>query len=106
MAAESEPSTDFARKTLQDQIDRLTFVLYLVAGGIFIVGLYFDLEQPNVILIKPLSIASDPSNSGLFMLSFILLASGFILGRIAATYQEYKKEEVDQTQEWEVDIGK
>lgn len=104
--AEHEPSTDFARKTLQDRVERLTFVLYLLAGMIFIVGLYFDLEQPGVIVIEVLSIANDPSNSGLFILSFILLTGGFILGRIVATYDEWQKEEIDQTQEWEVDVGK
>lgn len=93
------------QKTLPDHLQRATYLLYAAAGVIFIVGLYLDVVNPDVVVVPPLVIAQDPANSGLFILATLVLGIGYVLGKIGHFIQERRIEDVDQTQEWTVDIG-
>ena len=93
------------QKTLPDYLKRAAYLLYALAGLIFIGGLYLDVVNPDVIVVPPLVIAQDPANSGLFILAIIVLAIGYVLGKIGHFIQEWRIEDIDQTQEWTVDIG-
>jgi hypothetical protein len=92
------------QKTLPDYLKRAAYLLYAAASLVFIVGLYLDVVNPDVVVVPPLVIAQD-ANSGLFILAIIVLAIGYVIGKIGHFIQEWRIEEVDQTQEWTVDIG-
>jgi hypothetical protein len=93
------------QKTVPDYLQRASYLLYAAAGVIFIVGLYLDVTSPDVIVIPALVIRQDPANSGLFILATIVLVIGYVISKIGRFIEERRIEEVDQTQEWTVDIG-
>jgi hypothetical protein len=92
------------QKTLPDYLKRAAYLLYAAASVIFIGGLYLDVVNPDVVVVPPLVIAQD-ANSGLFILAIIVLVIGYAIGKIGHFIQEWRIEDVDQTQEWTVDIG-
>lgn len=93
------------QKTLPDYLQRAAYLLYAAASVVFLAALYFDVASPDVVVIPALVIAQDPTNSGLFILAVIILALGYVVSKVGRFIQERRIEEVDQTQEWTVDIG-
>lgn len=92
--------------TLADYLMRIAYVTYAVAGIAFLVGLYFDLVNPGTIVIPLLAFSSEPTNSGVFVLSIIVLIFGLVLAKISQILISYQTVAVDQTQEWTVDVGR
>lgn len=93
------------QKTLPDYLQRAAYVLYAIAGVVFLVGLYFDVARPDEVVVSVFVIYQDPANSGLFILATLLLVIGYVTSKIGRFIEEHRIEEVDQTQEWTVDIG-
>lgn len=104
--------SDFGRNTLPDYMTLLANVLYAVAGLLFLGGLYFDWQRPGINFFaayfeSPLFMLADEpaANSGLFILSIIVLLVAYIISRLADLIVDWQTETVDQTQEWTVDVG-
>jgi Na+-transporting methylmalonyl-CoA/oxaloacetate decarboxylase gamma subunit len=93
------------QKTLPDYLQQAAYLLYVAAGVVFVVGLYLDVASPDVVVVSPLVIAQDPTNSGLFILATVILGIGYVTSKTGHFIQERRIEEIDQTQEWTVDIG-
>lgn len=103
MAPQSE---QYGGRTLPDYLTLVANVLYGLFGVAFVAGLYFDWRLTGQVVVPQFVIAHEPQpNSGLFILSFVLLAIGYVVSRGAAFVEEYRTEKVDQTQEWKVDVG-
>lgn len=103
MSAQSE---QYGERTLPDYLTLAANTLYGLFGIAFVVGLYFDWKLGGVVVVPQFVIANEPqANSGLFILSFLLLALGYVISRGARYIKEYRTERVDQTQEWTVDVG-
>ncbi|WP_458189017.1 hypothetical protein [Haladaptatus sp. NG-WS-4] len=95
------------RTDASDYLDLAAKILYVVAGVLFLAGLYFDWQHTGQILIPQFALANEPNaNSGLFILSIIMLALGYLISIVSHKLEEWRTEEVDQTQEWTVDVGK
>lgn len=92
-------------RTLPDYLRIAANVIYAVAGLVFLAGLFVDWKFPGVAVFLPLQIATNPANSGLFLLSIVLLAVGFAFGRTALTVEGWQAEAVEQEQEYTVDVG-
>lgn len=96
---------DYGKRTLPDYLRIAAYVAYILAGVAFLVGLYLDWRLDVIFTIRQFVVAHDPRpNSGLFILSFLLLLVGYVISRIADFVRERRTETVDQTQEWTVDI--
>ena len=92
--------------TTADYLTAVANVVYAVAGLLFLVGLYFDWRHSGEILIAQFALADEPNaNSGLFILSILVLALGYVLSVAGDKLEEWQAEKVDQTQEWTVDVG-
>ncbi|MFC4451261.1 hypothetical protein [Halorussus aquaticus] len=89
-----------------DYLTLVANVVYALAGGLFLLGLYFDWRHSGQILIREFALADEPNaNSGLFILAIIVLALGYLLSVLGNKLEEWQTEKVDQTQEWTVDVG-
>jgi hypothetical protein len=96
---------EYGQRTLPDYLQLASNVTYLIAGISFLVGLYFDWRIDVNVIIPQFVVAHDPRpNSGLFILSFLLLTVGYVISRIGVFIRKRRAETVDQTQEWTVDI--
>ena len=94
------------RTSASDYLGSAANALYGIAGIIFLVGLYFDWKHSGEILIAQFALADEPeANSGLFILAILLLTLGYVISRVGNKVDEWQTEEVDQTQEWTVDVG-
>jgi hypothetical protein len=93
------------QKTLPDYLQQASYLLYGAAGVVFLAALYLDVTSPDIIVIPALVIAQDPANSGLFIFATLVLLIGYVVSKVGRFIQEQRIEEVDQTQEWTVDIG-
>jgi hypothetical protein len=94
------------RKGVSDYLGLAANVLYGVAGILFLVGLYFDWQHTGQIIIPQFALANEPNaNSGLFILSIIILGLGYVVSVVSGKVEEWQTEKVDQTQEWTVDVG-
>lgn len=93
------------QRTVPDYLRLVAYVLYAVAGAVFIIGLYVDVVYPDMVVVSAFTIYQDPANSGLFISATIILVIGYVTSKIGQYIQERRIEEVDQTQEWTVDIG-
>lgn len=95
------------RKDTSDYLDLAARILYGIAGILFLAGLYFDWQHTGEILIPQFALANEPNaNSGLFILSIIVLVIGYVTSVAGDKLEEWRTEKVDQTQEWTVDVGK
>lgn len=95
-----------AQTTLPDYLNLAANVVYAGAGLLFVAGLYADWKLPGQNFIPMFMLADEPhANSGLFILSIILLLVGYTISRGADYVVEWQTESVDQTQEWTVDVG-
>lgn len=92
-------------RTLPDYLRFGANVIYAVASLVFLAGLYVDWKYPGAAVFLPFQIATNPANSGLFLLSIVLLAVGFAFGRTARTVEDWQVEAVEQEQEYTVDVG-
>lgn len=92
-------------RTTADYIVWAAYALYTLATLSFLAGLYIDLTRPDAIIIPLFSIANEPSNSGLFVLAILLLVVGLLVGKLGNAVAERQVENIDQTQEWTVDVG-
>jgi formate-dependent nitrite reductase membrane component NrfD len=96
----------FGELSLPDYLMRAAYIAYAVAGIMFLIGLYFDLVNPGETVIPLLAFSSEPTNSGVFVLSIIILILGLISGKISQIIKSYQTSNIDQTQEWTVDVGR
>ncbi|WP_227378627.1 hypothetical protein [Haladaptatus halobius] len=98
--------SDVGRKGVSDYLGLAANILYGVAGILFLVGLYFDWQHTGQIIIPQFALANEPNaNSGLFILSIIILGLGYVVSVLGSKVEEWQTEKVDQTQEWTVDVG-
>ena len=94
------------RTTTADYLSLAANVVYALAGILFLLGLYFDWQRQGEILIAQFALADEPNaNSGLFILAILVLVVGYLLSILSSKLVEWNTEEVDQTQEWTVDVG-
>ena len=94
------------RTSTADYLGLAANIVYAIAGFLFLAGLYFDWRHSGQVLISQFALADEPNaNSGLFILSIIILALGYVLSVLAKKIEEWQTEKVDQTQEWTVDVG-
>lgn len=103
--ADQNVRSSVGERTLPDTLKLASNLIYLAAGGAFLVGLYVDWKLPGVAIIPWFALANEPVNSGLFILSVLLLVVGYVVSTAADWERERRTEEVDQTQEWTVDVG-
>ncbi|MFB6070113.1 MAG: hypothetical protein ABEJ76_03745 [Halanaeroarchaeum sp.] len=93
------------QKNVEDYLGRASQAMYGIAGIIFIAGLYYDLAHTGEMVIRAFAIADEPNaNSGLFILAFIVGIVGFVLSRTEAFISSRRIEEVEKSQEWELDV--
>lgn len=92
-------------RTLPDYLSLAANGLYALAGLSFLGGLLIDWLVPGRLYITPLVITTETPNSGLFILSIALLLVGYLLSTLGSRIEERRREPVDQTQEWTVDVG-
>ncbi len=82
------------------------YVLYGIAGVAFLAGLFVDWRLPGLVVVPPFVVTTgSPTNSGLFILSIVVLVVGFLLSKTGRIIEARRTEEIDQTQEWTVDVG-
>ena len=93
------------QKTAPEYLRRIAYLLYIVFSVVFVIGLYLDVVRPDIVIVSVFTIHQDPANSGLFVLAALVLVIGYVISKIGRYIQERRIEEVDQTQEWTVDIG-
>lgn len=93
-------------RTVPDTLQRAASLIYASAGLAFLGGLYADWQMSGQVIIPWFAIADEPAaNSGLFILAVLLLIVGFLVSKVADFERERRTEEVDETQEWTVDVG-
>lgn len=92
-------------RTLPDYFGLIANVLYALAALSFLGGLLIDWLVPGRLYITPLVITTQTPNSGLFILSIAVLLVGYLLSSLGNWIEERRREPIDQTQEWTVDIG-
>jgi hypothetical protein len=100
------------RTTIPDYLSLAANIVYGAAGLLFLLGVYFDWQRPGKAIFENLTgfglftIADEPhANSGLFFVAIIVLIVGYGFSRSADIIEEWQSEDVDQTQEWTVDLG-
>ena len=89
------------RRTKTDWLNFAGNMLYAVAAGLFVIGFYIDWKHPEMVVIPQFTLA-DEANSGIFVLALIVVVLGYIAHRIVAFIEEWYREEVDQTQAWQL----
>lgn len=96
----------YQENTVVKRLDQVAKTLFALFGVMFLVAIYIDWQMTGLVVVPPLAILEIPggSNSGLFLLAIISLLVGYAISKAADWYEEYTKEEFDQTQEWVVDI--
>lgn len=102
---EQQVRSAVGQRTVSDNLQLAAYVLYGLASVAFLGGLYLDMLYPDVVVVPVFVIYQDPANSGLFILATLLLVLGYVTSKIGRFIQERRIEDVDQTQEWTVDIG-
>lgn len=102
----NEVKSSVGERTLPDTLQLAASVLYVAAGLSFIAGLYADWQMTGQVIIPWFAIADEPAaNSGLFILSMVILILGYLISKAADWERARRTEEVDETQEWTVDVG-
>lgn len=96
----------YQENTVVKRLDQVAKAMFMLFGAMFVVAIYIDWQMTGLVVVPPLAILDIPggSNSGLFLLAIITLITGYIISKTADWYEEYTKEEFDQTQEWVVNI--
>ncbi|MFB6156797.1 MAG: hypothetical protein ABEJ34_03020 [Haloferacaceae archaeon] len=96
----------YGERELPDYLDLVANVLYAVTGLLFVVGLWVDWQNPGQKVIGMFALDAEPNaNSGLFIAAVIVLAVAYVISKLADKVVEWRTEEVDETQEWTVDVG-
>ncbi|MFB6160249.1 MAG: hypothetical protein ABEJ61_03625 [Haloferacaceae archaeon] len=104
MATSDSQSSEFLNDDMVDHLDRVAAILYAVFAFSFAGGVFLDWQSPGTVVVAPLTIFSNPSNSGLFLLGIILLFLGYALSKAADKIEEMNMDHEDETQEWVVNI--
>ena len=79
---------------------------YALAGVHLVGGLIADLTMSGTAIYPFFAIADEPeANSGLFVAAIIVLFVGYLVSKVGEFIERRRTEEVDQTQEWTVDVG-
>lgn len=96
----------YQENTLVERLDQAAKTLFVLFGATFAVAIYIDWQHTGMVVVPQLALLEIPggSNSGLFFLAVLFLFVGYFLSKAADWYEEYTKEEFDQTQEWVVNI--
>ncbi|MFB6156441.1 MAG: hypothetical protein ABEJ34_01185 [Haloferacaceae archaeon] len=98
--------SDRGDRELPDYLSLIGNVGYALTGALFLGGLWFDWQAPGNAFIPVFALADEPqANSGLFILAVIILAVSYLLSKASQKVVEYRTEDVDETQEWTVDVG-
>ncbi len=93
-------------RDLPDYLDIVANVGYALTAALFLGGLWFDWQAPGNAIIPMFSLADEPqANSGLIILAVIVLGVSYLVSVASRKLVEYRTEEVDETQEWVVDVG-
>lgn len=93
------------QRDLPDYLELAGNVLYALTGVLFLGGLWLDWQSPGEVFIPFLAIADEPNaNSGLFIAGVAVLALGWLVAKAGQKVNEMRQEQVDETQEWEVDV--
>jgi hypothetical protein len=96
----------YSDRELPDYLDIVANVGYALTAVLFIGGLWFDWQSPGNAIIPMFALADEPqANSGLIIFSVIVLAVSYLVSLASRKIVEYRTEEVDETQEWVVDVG-
>lgn len=102
---ENQGPSKFQEKRIYDYLDDIGGLFYIVAGILFVSGLYVDLAMSGQILIPPFAIADEPNaNSGLFIAAILLGILGLMVSRLGTLIETRQTEEAEEEQEWNVDI--
>lgn len=95
----------YQQKHTEDYLHLASQLLYALAALVFIGGLYYDMVHTGQKVIPIFAIADEPqANSGLFILAMLIGLIGFLCSRASAMLDEWRVEEVEDSQEWEVDV--
>lgn len=93
-------------RELPDYLDIVANVGYALTATLFLGGLWFDWQAPGQAIVGVFALADEPqANSGLFILAVIILAISYLVSVASRKLVEYRTEDVDETQEWVVDVG-
>ena len=92
-------------RELPDYMQLAGSAMYALTGALFLGGLWFDWQNPGEAIIGVFALADEPNaNSGLFIAAVLILVVGFLMSKAGIKIREYRREKVDQTQEWTVDV--
>ncbi|SHG41171.1 hypothetical protein [Halobaculum gomorrense] len=93
-------------RELPDYFAQISTGLYALAGLHFLGGLYADWKLSGTAIYPWFAIADEPAaNSGLFVAAIVILVLGYLASKVGDKIEAHRTEEVDQTQEWTVDVG-
>lgn len=97
----------YGDRELPDYLDLVANVGYALTAALFVGGLWLDWQDPGNAVVSVFALADEPqANSGLFILAVIVLAVSYLISKVAQKVVEYRTEDVDETQEWVVDVGR
>jgi hypothetical protein len=95
-----------SERELPDYLDIVANVGYALTAALFLGGLWMDWQAPGDAVIPMFALADEPqANSGLIILAVLILAVSYLVSLAARKIVEYQTEDVDETQEWIVDVG-
>jgi hypothetical protein len=96
----------YGGRELPDYLDLAANVGYALTAALFLGGLWLDWQDPGNAVISAFALADEPqANSGLFIAAVILLAVSYVVSKVGQKVVELRTEDVDETQEWVVDVG-
>jgi hypothetical protein len=96
----------YSDRGLPDYLDIVANVGYALTAVLFLGGLWLDWQEPGNAIINAFALADEPqANSGLFIAAVIVLTLAYLISLTSRKIVEYQTEEVDETQEWVVDVG-
>jgi hypothetical protein len=96
----------YGDRELPDYLDLVANVGYALTAVLFLGGLWFDWQDPGNAIIPMFALADEPqANSGLIILAVIVLGVSYLVSVVSRKIVDYRTEEVDETQEWVVDVG-
>lgn len=93
------------QKQVEDYLNLTAYLLLGVGGVLYLAGLYFDIAYPGQKVIPMFALADEPTaNSGLFVTAILITILGFGLSRVATMVDKRRIDEIDKSQEWELDL--
>ena len=96
----------YGDRELPDYLELVANIGYALTAALFLGGLWLDWQDPGNAVINAFALADEPqANSGLFILAVIVLVVSYLISKVAQMVVAYRTEDVDETQEWVVDVG-